>query len=171
MTEETTGQQAGAEQETTGSEFKPITSQEELNKLIGARINSVKSQYADYDDIKAKAAKYDEVEQANKSELQKLQERAEAAERERDSIRLDGIRAQVALAKGLTPSQAKRLVGSAKEELEADADDLLADLGGTKSEDKPTPSRRPTEHLRGGGDPEEDPEVDLRKIADQIPRR
>ena len=123
-----------------GTEFKPITSQEELNKLIGARINSVKSQYADYDDIKAKAAEFDKAQEASKSELQKAADRAAAAEKERDDLRLASTRAEVALAKGLTPTQAKRLVGSTKEELEADADELLADLG-TKAPKKPDPKK------------------------------
>lgn len=38
-----------------GEEFIPITSQEQLNRIIGQRINDVRSQYADYDDLKAKA--------------------------------------------------------------------------------------------------------------------
>ncbi len=38
-------------------------------------------------------------------------------------------RAEVAHEKGLTPKQAKRLSGETKEELEADADELLEDLG------------------------------------------
>jgi hypothetical protein len=110
------------------NEFKPITSQEDLDKLIGARINKVKSQFADYDDIKTKAAEFDKAQEASKTELEKAAERAAQAERERDELRLAHARAEVALAKGLTPTQAKRLVGTTKDELEADADELLADL-------------------------------------------
>ena len=44
----------------------------------------------------------------------------------------DSLRNSVALDKKLTPSQAKRLVGSTREELEADADELLADLKNTQ---------------------------------------
>jgi hypothetical protein len=69
-----------------------------------------------------------ELEEANKSEIEKAQARAEAAEKELNTSRLDALRAQVALDKKLTPSQAKRLVGSTREELEADADELLLDL-------------------------------------------
>jgi hypothetical protein len=112
------------------NEFKPITSQEDLDKLIGARINKVKSQFADYDDIKTKAAEFDKAQEASKTELEK-------AERERDELRLAHARAEVALAKGLTPTQAKRLVGTTKDELEADADELLADLGSTKAKADP----------------------------------
>jgi len=133
MSEENDGQQAGTKEV---NEFEPITSQEALDKLIGARINKVKSQFADYDALKEKASKYDEAEQASKSEIEKEREARLAAEQERDSLLLATARAEVALAKGLTPTQAKRLVGSTKEELEADADELLADLKPTKDDKK-----------------------------------
>jgi hypothetical protein len=135
MAEENTDDKSGTE---NTDEFKPITSQEELTKLIGERINKVKSKYADYDDVKAKAAEFDKAQEASKSELQKAADRAAQAEKERDELRLAHARAEVALDKGLTPTQAKRLVGSTKEELEADADELLADLG-TPSKAKADP--------------------------------
>lgn len=69
-----------------------------------------------------------EIEDANKSEVERAIARAEEAERRAQQLELDSVRASVALEKGLTPSQAKRLVGASREELEADADDLLADL-------------------------------------------
>ncbi|MFE7399623.1 hypothetical protein [Streptomyces sp. NPDC057557] len=50
------------------------------------------------------------------------------AERERDEARSEALRFTVAATKGLTPAQAKRLQGSTKEELEADADELLKDF-------------------------------------------
>lgn len=80
-----------------------------------------------------KARSFDALEEANKTEQQRLAERAEAAEKELATTRLESARNQVALEKGLTPNQAKRLVGSTPEELAADADELLADLGSTKT--------------------------------------
>ncbi|EHM24208.1 hypothetical protein SPW_7302 [Streptomyces sp. W007] len=50
------------------------------------------------------------------------------AERERDEARAEALRITVAATKGLTPKQAARLQGSTKEELEADADELLQDF-------------------------------------------
>lgn len=65
------------------------------------------------------------LEESQKTETERLTERLTAAEQRA----LDAARYEVALEKGLTRSQAKRLVGSTAEELAADADELLADLG------------------------------------------
>ncbi len=81
--------------------------------------------------LRPAAKKLAELEEANKSEIEKAQARAEAAEKELNQSRLEALRAQVALDMKLTPSQAKRLVGATREELEADATELLADLKNT----------------------------------------
>jgi len=110
-------------------QFKAPASQEEFDRMVGARLERERAKFADYDDLKAKASKYDEVDEANKTELQKAVERAEAAEKKLTPAEAKATRLEVALEKGLTATQAKRLVGSTKEELEADADELLADIG------------------------------------------
>jgi len=82
--EQSTSTQGGnTTSETTpgaGDGFKPITSQDELNRIIGERVKRAKP--ADYDDLKAKAARLDEIEQANKSEIEKANDRAAKAEAE-----------------------------------------------------------------------------------------
>lgn len=85
------------------------------------------------------AKKLAELEEASKSELEKAQ--AALAQIQKDAAEKEAaaLRAQVALEKGLTPSQAKRLVGSSREELEVDADELLADLKANKSPAAPSP--------------------------------
>jgi hypothetical protein len=70
-----------------------------------------------------------QIEESQKSEQQKLEERATAAEQRAAEFESRLVRAEVATAKGLTPTQAKRLVGTTREELEADADELLKDIG------------------------------------------
>lgn len=54
------------------------------------------------------------------------------------------LRAEVALDKGLTVSQAKRLVGTTKEELEADADELLKDIGAQQHNHSPREGESPS---------------------------
>jgi hypothetical protein len=70
--------------------------------------------------------KLKEFEDRDKTELQKLQEERDALKAERESLTMAQLRREVADEKGLTPAQAKRLVGSTREELEADADDIAA---------------------------------------------
>lgn len=63
--------------------FEPITSQEDFDRRIQERIARVKATPpADYEDLKKKAAEFDKLQEANKTELEKAQERAAKAERE-----------------------------------------------------------------------------------------
>lgn len=127
--------------------------------------------------------KLQELDDKDKSELQKAVERAEAAESRADQAESRILRLEVAASKGLTPAQAKRLVGASKEELEADADELLAtfkpsttDPGGDGAggdgdgERRPDPVGRPKPNLEGGGDPTRSPDPDMRKVVEGIPR-
>lgn len=137
----------------TDSTFTPITSQDDLNRVIGERVKRAEAKYADYADLKSKAAKLDNIEQAKKSELEKLAEERDQHLKRGDTAELQVARLEVALAKGLTATQAKRLVGSSREEFEADADELLADLGsGRKQPPKPNPAQGRGEETTGSGD-------------------
>lgn len=67
-----------------------------------------------------------EIEEAQKTEVQKAQERLEAAEKRAAELELKATRAEVANVKGVP---AALLSGSTQEELEASADALLAFRG------------------------------------------
>ncbi len=69
--------------------------------------------------------KLQEFEDRDKTEAQKLAGRAEAAEKRAADLETRSLRLEVASERGLTSAQAKRLVGSTREELEADAVELL----------------------------------------------
>lgn len=81
--------------------------------------------------------KLKEFEDRDKTETQKLAERADAAEKRALDLESRALRLEVASEKGLTSAQAKRLVGSTRDELEADADELLETF---KTTDAPVPS-------------------------------
>lgn len=76
----------------------------------------------------AKAQKYDELENANKTELEKLQEREKELERKATTAETALLKLSVALDAGLPHSMAARLQGSSKTELEKDAEDLAKQL-------------------------------------------
>jgi hypothetical protein len=69
--------------------------------------------------------------------MEKLTARAEQAERERTETAAKATRLEVAFDKGLTPAQAKRLVGTTREELEADAEEILRDFPALKPDGRP----------------------------------
>ena len=72
----------------TASAEKTFT-QAEMDAIIGERLARERSKYADYDEVKAKAAKYDEVEEANKTELQKAVEERDALKARIDKLEAD----------------------------------------------------------------------------------
>lgn len=75
------------------------------------------------------------VEAKTPEELTALQQENVRLAKERDDAKkaaegsADSLKWEIALEKGLTKSQAKRLVGKNREELEADADELITEFG------------------------------------------
>lgn len=121
------------------------------------------------------AARLKAIEDKDKSEVERLTEQVATLTKERDSAVTKADRLEVAVLKSLDETQAtritsaaKRLTGSTREELEADADEFLTAFA--PSDDREPPAGKPREHLRGGGDPTEDPEVDVREVVESIPR-
>lgn len=135
MAEDTPGadENGGQGQQDT---YTPPASQADLDRIIESRLTRERAKFADYDDLKTRASKYDELEESKKTEAQRL-----ADERDREKTRAETaeaaqMRVTAALAKapeGTKPAEiaelAARLNGSTKEELEADAEKLFALLG------------------------------------------
>lgn len=115
--------------------------QAELDQIIQKRLEK----YRDYDDVKAKASKFDEAEEAAKTELQKATERAEAAEK----AALVAKREAFAATKGVLPSMVS---GSTPEEWEAAAAAAL-EWKGKPAEQPATPPATPTVHAAGNNGP------------------
>jgi len=109
-------------------------------------------------------------EDEKKTDQQKLEEELAEVKKTAGSASQEAIRLRVALRKGLTETQAKRLVGDTEEEMAEDADELLASF---KSDDEPEQDsrRRPTERLRPGAAPSADAEPSSPKeLAQQVSR-
>lgn len=122
--------------------------------------------------------KLQELEDRDKSETDKLKDRVTVAEKRAEESEARALRLEVAAEKGLTLSQAKRLVGATKEELEADAEELLESFGGKANGDgkagdnggRKPPAGKPKEKLRVGHvpDAEDDEDADIDKLADAV---
>lgn len=147
------------------------------------------------DKWKALARKHEDQAKANKAELDKLVAAGDASKSDTEKMAAElaalraradeadarALRAEVAQAKGLTPAQAKRLQGATKEELEADADELLQAFKPADSDDgadsesgsarKPA-STRPRENLRPGATPPSDSgdSYDSKSFLAAVPR-
>lgn len=82
--------------------------QAEVDTIVSERLKRDRQKFADYDELKEKAGKYDEMEEANKSELQKAVEQAAALQSELDSIKASNairdIRQKVAEETGVPAS-------------------------------------------------------------------
>ena len=108
--------------EQTAPEQQTFT-QDDVNRIVAKRV----AKYADYDELKQKAAKFDEQVEAGKSELQKATEKASSLQAELDALKqaeaVRVMREEVAGAKGVP---AKLLTGKTVEECEAQAEELIA---------------------------------------------
>lgn len=94
-------------QEVTEATERTFT-QAEVDAIVGDRLKRDRAKYSDYDDLKAKAAKFDELEEANKSELQKAVELNQTLQTELDALKnanaLRDIRSKVAEETGVPVS-------------------------------------------------------------------
>ncbi|WP_064075907.1 capsid assembly scaffolding protein Gp46 family protein [Prescottella equi] len=167
------GPEGGGGQENGGGgdSFTPITSQADLDRIIGQRLTRERAQYANHDQYKASHEELTKLRDGEKSELQREKERADAAEKRSKELEDDKLRRDVAADKGLPAKLAARLRGSTKEELEADADELLADYAPPADSGRRQLPGKPRENLRGGGSPDDEPEeTDPAKLAALVPR-
>lgn len=126
-----------------------------LDKERSARRDAEKTARENADAAKRLAL----FEDAQKSETQKLAERAERAERDTRAAQVGMLRYKVAAAKGLTGDAVEFLSGGSEEELAANADRLLALVGGSSAA-PPSPS------LSGGPRPPA-PALDMNTLIRQ----
>lgn len=61
--------------------------QADLDRIVQDRLSREREKYGDYDALKAKAEKFDQIEEESKSELQKATERATALQSELDALK------------------------------------------------------------------------------------
>ena len=114
-------------QETNATTEQPkeekLFTQEQVNGFFNKRYSEMMSQLEEY---KTKAEKFDQIEEANKSELQKATERAQALEAELNSMKqaetIRTIKTKVATETGVP---VKLLTGATEEECQAQAAAIL----------------------------------------------
>lgn len=100
--------------------------QAEVNEMMGKVRRETREKFSDYDDLKAKAEKFDESQQAAKSDLEKALERAAKAESEAEELRKATERAQMlSRVSEETSVPASLLKGDTEEDVREYASQLL----------------------------------------------
>lgn len=124
MSEEVTAKAGEATAADAGRENQPMGgsrtfTQDEVNGMLANERRSTKAKFADYDELKAKAAKYDEAAEAGKSELQKAVDEAAKWKAQYDELKERNDRAE-AVAKaaeehGVDAAMLARMAGDVEE--------------------------------------------------------
>ena len=79
-------------QEEATQEERTFT-QAELNAIVQKRLGEQAAKYGNYEELKEKASKFDQIEEQSKSELQKVTERADALQKDLDGMKkADAVR-------------------------------------------------------------------------------
>lgn len=99
-------------------EFKPITTQEEFNTAISARIERERQKFADYEDLKAQVGTLT-------TERDTYKQQVEDRDAKIRKYETDSVKTRIAADKGLPASMASRLNGETEEEITQDADNLV----------------------------------------------
>ena len=124
-----------------GTEFKPITTQDDLNKVIAERISRERAKFADYKDVKAKADRLDSLEAANKSEAQKVAERIAALESENARIQSEALRSRIQAKHGISDEDADLfLTGTDEATLTRQAEALAGKAADRKKQSNVVPT-------------------------------
>lgn len=127
-TSTTDGKETSGTTSTAGDEFKPITSQEDLNRIIAERVKRAEAKYADTPELRKKAAQFDAITEAQKTELQKIQDRADAAEKRAADL-------EAAEAKRQADAEAAKQVADWKAKIAEDTGVPASALRGSTKED------------------------------------
>ena len=102
----TTGGTDGEATRTPGEGFKPITSQDDLNRIITERVSRERAKFADYKDLKAKADRLDSIEAANQTEAEKSAARIAALEADNQRIQAEALRSRIQAKFGIADEDA-----------------------------------------------------------------
>lgn len=126
LTQSNTGEDQANGTVTTTQEGQRSFTQEEVNSIVSDRLRRESAKYSDYEELKQKAQKLDEIEENSKSELQKATEKANELQIKLDTIEkaneVRTIREKISEETGVPVSL---LSGSTEEECKIQAEGIL----------------------------------------------
>lgn len=154
------------------ADFKPITTQEEFDEAIKARLareratltKELEAKYADYGELKQKAADAEKAIETQNAEhenqIARLTTEVAEANRKIKGFELDSLRRKIAAAEGVPLDFAGRLQGETEQEITEDARSLAGILEANNRKDLPG--------YTGNREPENSKDAAFRKMAADI---
>lgn len=117
-------------------EFTPITTQEQFDAAIGARLarerETLGKRYADYDELKQKSADYEKQLSKLQRTMQEDAQRYAGYDKTLTELQAkvkgyetDSVKTRIALETGLPYAMASRLTGETEDDIRKDAENLL----------------------------------------------
>lgn len=107
--------------ENGATEFKPITSQEDFNRAIADRVSRERAKFSDYEDLKGKAGKFEQLEAEKLTETQRLQSQLEELTGKASAAEKANARLSVIAAEGIPAEYHDLVHGDTPEALSASA--------------------------------------------------
>lgn len=162
-TETTTATETTTEKapEASADDFKPITSQADLHRILDDRLQRERAKYADYRQLKEAAKRLQQIEDEGKSETQKLTDRIQGLEGELGNARREALVFRISAAHGITDEDAELfLTGNDEETLTRQAERLVG-----RREDA---ERRPPYVAREGNSSAAHPKAEERETARRL---
>lgn len=100
----------------SGKEYKAPATQADLDAIIKQRVERERAKFADYNDLKAKARQFDDVQQASKTEAEKANDRITSLERELAETKSTALRSRIQAKHGITDEDAALFLTATDEE-------------------------------------------------------
>lgn len=112
-------------------QYTPPATQDDLDRIVETRLARERAKFADYEDLKRKAARLDEIEREQMSEADRLRSELEQEREARVKVEREALVHRIASEKGVP---AHLLTGDTEEALTASADALLEFRGQQQGE-------------------------------------
>jgi hypothetical protein len=100
-----------------GNQPPATFTQADVERILSERLGRERSKYADYEDLKAKAGKFDQLEEAQKTEAQRQQEQLEEALGKATRVEVDLWKERAARKHGLDDDLMAFLTGNTEQEV------------------------------------------------------
>ena len=119
-----------------GKAYTPPATQADLDKIVGDRVARERAKYADYADLKAKAARLAEIEAGSKTEAEKAADRIDELEKRLADAQSAALRARIQAKHGISDEDAALFLTATDEDTLTRQAERLAEREAEKAADR-----------------------------------